>query len=155
MRFFLLFGIVATFAACGPEYLVESRHDLPNATWAYRDSVSFDFEISDTTRLYNLFFDLHATDTFPTQNVYLLLSTRFPNGKYQRMQRSFDVFDKAGQPVGQHRNSQCQQRAMLQENAFFSQAGRYRITVAQYSRQDPLRGIASVGVAVQPLATKR
>jgi gliding motility-associated lipoprotein GldH len=154
IHFFILFiGLVAALG-CGPSYSFEQTHQLKPTGWAYADSVNFDFEITDTTRLYNLHLSLGAADTFPSQNVYLMLSTRFPNGMHQQVARSFDIFNDKGEPMGKCSGGNCIRQLMLQENTFFNQVGRYRITVGQHSRQEPLRGMSSVGIAIEPQKPK-
>jgi hypothetical protein len=44
---------------------------------------------------------------------------------------------------------------MLQENAFFKLPGTYVITVEQFGRRDPLRGLKSVALQVEKTGKAR
>jgi gliding motility-associated lipoprotein GldH len=150
-----LLGVSLCLTACSQDYVYEQQHDIPAGQWAWRDTVDFAFEIRDTTSLYNLYFQLGAVDSFPNENVYLRLHTRFPDGRRTAMLRSFDLSDATGKPLGDCSGHVCQQKVMLQERAFFNLPGQYVITVEQFSRQELLHGIQSVGLAVEATKEKR
>jgi gliding motility-associated lipoprotein GldH len=142
----LLWGVLG----CESGVVVDQDKSLNSPVWTYRDSVQLDFDIADTTQLYQI--DLHLTvaDTFPTENIYLSLYTRFPSGTAQRVIRSFQLFDKFGAPVGRAASGgNSEYEFVLQENAYFNQVGAYRIAVGQYMRQDSLPGVSRVGVKIR------
>jgi gliding motility-associated lipoprotein GldH len=152
----LILLAAATFAACGPDFITEQRHEIANnGSWTYADTCDFAFQIDDTSHLYNLYLELESADTFRTQNIYLQLQTKFPNGRRIQMTPSFDVYDVHGKPIGRCSDGHCTQRILMQEKAFFNQSGQYVITVGQWMRQDSLPGIRAVGLAVEKLTASR
>jgi gliding motility-associated lipoprotein GldH len=157
-HYFLIGAIMASVAwitGCQQGFVYEQTQQVTPAGWAYTDSLRFDFTVDDTTRLYDLYLRLAVADTFPNQNVYLRLSTRFPDGRFQQMNRSFELFDTKGLPLGAKKGGSYQYDMMLQEHAFFNKTGQYQIAVAQYSRSEVLQGIQSVGVALKKLEEGR
>lgn len=136
-------------SACQSKYYFEDKKDIPQGQWAYSDTLDFRFSIADTSKTYNLYLDFAFADTFPTQNIYLKLHTRFPDGKRLSKQISFDLFDAQGVPNGECSGRKCRYMAVLQENAYFNQAGEYVVTAEQYTRQDVLPGMVSLGLAVE------
>jgi gliding motility-associated lipoprotein GldH len=131
------------FVSCGPDDYFHASKDLPKEGWMYRDTVNFTFNIDDTSALYNIFVDMKYLDTFPNQNVYLKLYTRFPNGRRMSKPYSFDLF-----------NAQGVSKASLQENAYFDQKGTYVLTVEQFMRRDSIPAITSVGLRLQKTKQK-
>ncbi len=148
---FLFAVLLLSLASCGPNYLYESKQDIPNDQWLYRDSLRFAFEVKDTSKRYNFYLDLDYDDQFASQNIYLRLSTQYPNGRQLTKVRSFDLFDAGGTPLGKSSGSSHRLRTALQENAFFNQLGQHTVTVAQFMRRDSLPGLRAVGLAVMPL----
>ena len=140
---------------CGPSYFFEQKKDIPNGVWTWRDSLDFVFEIKDTTAIYNLYLDVKAKDSYPNENIYLKLFTGFPDGHRLEYTRSFNVFDTKGALIGKRSGSAATQQFVLQENAFFSTPGSYKITVQQFLRLDSIEGIESIGLAVQKTEQKR
>ncbi len=144
----LLF-IAVGMVACGEKYLYESEKNIPNAQWTYTDTLDFKVPVTDTTLLYNLYIQFTHSDTFPSQNIYLKLYTRFPDGKRVSRIRSFDLFDVEGKPVGDCSSSSCTAKILLQNNLYFNQVGDHLITLEQYSRTSPLTGLTSVGILLE------
>ena len=147
---FLPIGLLlcTLFAACGPTYLFESKQDIPGGQWAYADTLNFQFEVRDTASRYDFFLDFDYDQDFAFQNIYLKLSTQYPDGKRLSKLRSFDLFDTQGKALGTGSGARHQLRASLQDNAFFNQPGLHTVTVEQYTRRDPLPSVRAVGLAV-------
>ena len=143
------------FSACGPGYFYKSDKKIPGGIWLYRDTVDFSFNITDTASLYNLYLDTEYRDTFPNQNIYLKLYTRFPDGKRFSKPYAFDLFDALGAAKGKCSGHDCNLHTILQENAFFNQPGQYTITVEQFMRRDSVAGIRSVGLSVEKTVRKK
>jgi gliding motility-associated lipoprotein GldH len=137
--------------ACGANYLYESKQDIPNDQWLYSDSMRFTFEVKDTSKRYNFYLDFDYDDQYTSQNIYLRLSTQYPNGKQLTKVRSFDLFDAGGTPMGKSSGSSHTLRTALQEHAFFNQIGQHTVTIAQFMRRDSLPGMRAIGLAVEQL----
>ena len=143
-------------AACGPDYVYQQVQKIPNdGQWQYTDTLNFKFTITDTVSHYNFYLDFEHSDTFPFQNVYLQLSTRFPDGHRLTKLRSFDFFDAQGAVLGECSGHKCRLRSVLQENAYFKEPGAYVLTVEQNSRLDPLSCLQSVGLSLEKLPRRK
>jgi gliding motility-associated lipoprotein GldH len=147
----LVFG----FTACGDNFSYKSEKKISNGQWAYADTLDYKVPVSDTAQLYNLYIQFTHSDTFSTQNIYLKLHTRFPDGKRVSRIRSFDLYDMEGKPAGKCSGSSCQTRMMLQNNLYFNQIGEFTITLEQYTRSNPLSGVTAVGIMMEKAAKKR
>ena len=151
--FFVL--LVSSLASCGPDYLFEEEKKITDGQWNYRDTLDFRFTVTDTAQLYNLFADFAYADTFSTQNIYLKLHTRFPDGRRVSRIRSFDLFDAQGSAVGKCSGHACNTRILLQDKAYFNLLGEYMITLEQFTRRDPLPGMSAIGLAVEKMGAAR
>lgn len=152
---FALFVLIANLASCGEKYVFEEKKDIPNGQWAYADTIDFKVPVTDTTQLYNLYIEFTLADSFPNQNAYLKLKTRFPDGKRVSRIRSFDFFDPEGNPIGKCSSKECKSRMLLQDNLYFNQVGEYLITLEQYTRTNPLNGLTAIGIALEKTDKKR
>lgn len=142
--FFLLTGL----CSCSSEYLYQSQQPIPAEQWMYQDSVRFQFQVPDTITRYDFYLDMEYDAAYPFQNLYLRLSTDYPNGRRLSKVRSFDLFDAHGEVLGKSTSGHYRLRTPLQENAYFNAEGQYTVTVAQYTRLDSLPGIRAIGLAV-------
>ena len=157
MNFLPLFALAAvlSLASCGENLFYDQLKDIPATGWTYRDTADFRFNISDTSVLYNLFAEVIYADTFSTQNLYVKLYTRFPDGKRPGKPCSFDLFNAVGAPNGKCSGGVCRVRIQLQERTVFRQPGEYCITMEQFMRHESVTGIRKVGLAIEKTETKR
>ncbi len=135
--------------ACNDNVLFQSEKEIANSIWTYQDSINIAFNIADTSKLYNMYLTMEHRDTFATQNIYLQLHTKFPNGKRLSRIRSFDLYNIKGEPTGKCSGHQCEVKFALQENAYFNQVGEHVLTIVQNTRQDALGNIQKVGLRIE------
>ncbi|MCB0631119.1 MAG: gliding motility lipoprotein GldH [Lewinella sp.] len=145
----LLFFGTLIFSACGPDYLYEHDYEIPGGEWTYADRLEFPFEIDDTSRIYNLWLEIGFNTDYKYQNLYTRVHTRFPSGETLEEPLSIELADKLGRWYGDCNNSYCTLRVPIQQGAFFNQPGAYQITLEQFMRQDPVRGIRNIGFQVE------
>ncbi len=135
--------------ACQSNVHFEKSYAFEQAIWSHADTLDFTFEIADTTQLFDIALDVeHATD-FPMQNLYVQFYTQFPSGLRLSKLVSLELADKAGVWFGSCNADDCRVRIPLQNGAFFNETGSYTITVEQYTRQADLRGVQSLGLAIE------
>jgi gliding motility-associated lipoprotein GldH len=146
-----ILAIVLGLTACGPNYIYQSDKTVADSQWMYRDSVVFDFNIKDSSHLYNLYLNFDAQKDYATENVYVRLNTIFPSGQRLSTVRSFNIFDAQGKILGKTSGNSAKQHIMLQENTFFNELGQYRIVVEQFMRKDSLIGINAIGLDIEQL----
>ncbi|MBL7826508.1 MAG: gliding motility lipoprotein GldH [Saprospiraceae bacterium] len=154
-RILTLLACACLFFACTDPYLYNEKQTIPNGNWSYADTLNFKVQVNDTAALYNLFIAFEYADTFPNQNVYLKLSTRFPDGKRAQRTKSFDLFDFGGNPIGKCSGKWCTQQTLLQNNLYFNQLGEHMITLEQFTRKNPLPGIKSISLQLEKTDKKR
>jgi gliding motility-associated lipoprotein GldH len=148
MRFLLLLILPLLFTACGPEVVFEGKTDIPSSEWMYADTASFAFNLDNVDRNYDLYLDVEHGDDFGYQNFYIKLHTTFPSGKRQSEQISLQLAGDFGQWLGSCSGGVCKLSIPILKNAKFDVAGQYQLTVEQYSRDEPLMALKSMGLAV-------
>lgn len=152
---FLFLSLALLVSACGSDYFFQTSKDIPGGTWRYADTLDYTFNIEDTSVVYRIYADFKHADTFPNQNLYVKISTRFPDGKRISKPYSFDFFNAKGAASGQCSGHDCRFQAVLQENAVFRTPGAYTLTFEQYMRKDAVPGVRSVGLVVEKTKQKR
>jgi len=148
-RFLLLFaGFLFCLTACGPDDIYLEKKEIQGA-WSYSDALDFEFEVVDTSLMYNMYLLADFDAAYRNQNLYFKIKTEFPNGKRDSVIRSIDFFDVQGKPLADCSAEDCSLRAYLQENAFFNLQGTYRVRIAQHSRDPQLSTIKAIGLEVE------
>jgi len=153
-RFFFFFSILFFFS-CGKNYHFEQEHSISNKEWTYNDSLNFKFNISDTSKIYNLVLEINHTTIYPFQNMYAEIFTAFPEGQRIRELLSLELANRAGAWFGDCGSENCTLEIPIQEGAFFNQAGDYTITMKQFMRIDPLKGIQNLTLKIEDTGKTR
>lgn len=144
-----LIALSLLFFSCGPEVIYEKKLDLPDSGWTYTDTLHYEFDITDTSKLYNLFLDINHLKDFSSQNLYVKIHTGFPDGNRTDQVLSIDVFDKIGRWLGDCGSQDCSLNIPIQGRAYFDQIGKHTFTLEQYMRSDPLPGVLSATLKIE------
>ncbi|MBP7184830.1 MAG: gliding motility lipoprotein GldH [Saprospiraceae bacterium] len=146
--FRILLVLVLAYS-CGTDFIVTSKKNIAKNTWLYKDTLKYHFDIEDTTKLYNLYFDVNHDINYPNQNIYVKVTTIFPNGKSISQPVSLELADDTGKWLGKCGNVSCEAEILLQSKAFFDTKGQYMLMVEQFMRQDSLKGISSITFKIE------
>ncbi len=155
IKFLLACNLLSALMSCGPNYVFEQSYQISNKEWTYQDSLNFNFSIQDTSNIYNLYLDLEHSTAYSFQNLYVQIHTQFPNGERIKKLVSLKLADKAGAWYGDCGSKWCRLSIPIQEGAYFNAVGDYAITVAQYMRKNPLRGIKRIALKIEDTGKTR
>lgn len=154
LTFFVLIAVFGV--SCGPDYLVEQSHQFGEAGWTYADSVSFDFEIADTSKRYTLWFTVHHSPAYDNENLYVKFTTVFPKGQETldgsnqvEQVTSLKLASTEGLWLGKCSGDECVMKIPIQTKTWFPDPGKYSLKVAQYMRRDSLTNIKSIDFAIE------
>lgn len=140
---------VVVLAGCGPVVVYEEQFDVAEDGWAYSDSLTYDLEVTDTIQPYDLVLSLAHSDAFSYENLYAMISTTFPDGRYTTQQLSLQLTDAADVWLGKCKDEYCVVDIPIAEHRRFKVPGKYTITIAQHGRQQRLAGIKSLTLRLQ------
>lgn len=144
----LFIALSIALASCGPKVVIDKTYEIINNEWAYADSLRFEFEITDTVQLYDLIIELEHTTDYSYQNLYTQIQTQFPDGQRLNKPLSLELANAAGEWQGKCSASSCMVKIPIQQGAYFNQPGKYVITLEQFMRENPVKGLQSVTLKV-------
>lgn len=149
------FLLALFFTSCGPNYVYENNQECSEYGWFFQDSLQLDFEVKDSNTIYNLHLIIEHSTSFSFQNFYTRIHTVFPEGQRISEQVSLELAGKGGIWLGDCSGSSCTLDIPIQQGVFFSQVGQYQLIIEQFSRQDPLKNIQSIHLALEETREKR
>lgn len=114
---------------------------LEAQTWKQGQVVQFEFDIQDTTQLYDVYLEVGHTTAYSYQNIYCWITTTMPDGTERSEQHSLELANAKGYWLGDCSGESCQRRIPFIIQAAFPYKGRYRIQFEQHSRQATLAAI--------------
>lgn len=158
-------AIVSLFIACislwycTPRDDFRSIHDLKGSEWPIDSLHSYTFTITDTNKSYDFYYLIRNATAYPFYNLYIKRSLADSTGKTLSvsMEELLLFNAKTGKPYGDGLGDIFDHKFKIKSlsNYRFPKPGVYTFSMEQYMRQDPLLGIMSVGVSVEPVYSKQ
>lgn len=146
-----VFGLFVLFTACTPDIIYNQYQVVDQTIWEKNKIYYFTFDIEDTNKAYDLFFEIRNNNRYPYQNLWLFCSEEQPIGPLQRDTLEFMLADEYGKWHGSG--------ISLYQNSFpihtgyqFPYPGQYTFAFRQGMRTDILPGIQEIGFRVQESA---
>lgn len=136
-------------SSCDQNVVYEKNYTLENLTWTLEDRKEFNFEISDTNQLYNLYLNLRNSKSYRYSNLYIFLKTKYPSGKLTKDTLQFYLADPTGRWLGKSAGDLVSHQIMFSRKMRFPEAGAYSIQLEQGMRDSSLGDISDVGLRVE------
>lgn len=154
MRSILIILISCCLLGCDDTRIFEENKPINDYSWSSADPTSFDFEITDTSKRYNIYINIRHGVLYEFQNLWVKTSTTFPDGRIKQSRVNLRMANIDGRWHGRCLGDICDRQVAIQMNAYFDQLGTYRFSLIQNMRKDPLPQIMEVGFRVETIATQ-
>lgn len=150
--YFLL--LIFAFSGCDTKRVYEENVDIPKYIWNLNFKPEFKVEIKDTSLLYNIYVNIRHTKFYPNSNLWVLITTQFPDGKKLEKRVNLDLASNEGKWYGDCLGDICDIKVPIQQNAFFDQLGSYSFQYEQIMRTDNLPFVMSMGLRIEKAGSK-
>jgi len=138
--------------SCGEQDLVyEGNQELKNAKWFWQDTLTYSFEIQDTTKSYDIYYQIENGIDYPFQNLYITYYLENEKGEVvNKLLQNITLMDtKTGEPFGESNwEGNFENQPLALEKIKFAKAGKYTFKVQQYMRVDSLPEIQKFGIKI-------
>lgn len=142
--------LIFLLTSCGNEGVIfEENLPLKNSVWKNKDMASFEFNVQDTISYFDIFVNLRNTNSYEFSNIYIFVTTNFPNGKRKLDTLNANLADYQGNWIGTGIGDIYDNSYILSHKLAFPLKGDYRIDILQAMRKNDLEGIENIGLKVQ------
>jgi gliding motility-associated lipoprotein GldH len=144
--------LLAWLMACTDSNTVFKDYtDIADGRWFIKNTPVFPFDIRDAGVPYNLFYNVRNAKSYPYYNLYLTRVLTDSAGRTldSRLDELILMDEKTGKPLGDGLGDIFDHKVLIRQGYRFPKPGRYRLTIKQYMRQDPLPDVLSVGLTVE------
>ncbi len=141
------------FISCKQGVVYHEYMTIEDASWD-RDSVChFEMLIEDSLSVNDFYINIRNNTDYAYSNLYLFVTTEFPNGHITRDTIECMLAGKDGRWLGSGSGRIKDNKIMLQQALRFPLNGSYHIYLEQAMRDKHLKGIEDIGFSVE--ATKQ
>jgi gliding motility-associated lipoprotein GldH len=146
----LLFVVTALLmlSSCGQRSIYDKQFTVENGKWFKNNAVHFEVNVEDTTKLYDYYLILRHKTDYRFSNLYLFLSTQFPNNNVTRDTIECILADETGKWLGKGWGGIKEDNILLRKNLKFPLKGKYDFYFQQAMRRDTLKGIVNIGIRI-------
>jgi gliding motility-associated lipoprotein GldH len=149
---FLFLLLLGSVFSCDNNRVYEANVEFKDRSWKVIEEPRFDFNISDTSSTYNIYYNVRNSLDYPNSRIFVTWHLYDSSGRELVKKLVFNhLFDeKTGRPLGDSGLGDLyDHRFPILEKYSFSSPGKFSFKLDQFSRQDTLQGIIAVGVRVE------
>lgn len=123
---------------------------IENGRWTMENSIEFEFEIQDTSKLYDIFVAVNHSVDYAYQNVYCLVETFESGNRIREDLCSLELADSKGNWKSEDCNAaSCTRKIPFIIRTQFNREGMHKIIFKQNTREASLEGINSLRLLVE------
>jgi len=145
----LVFLMLILVVACDVKRIIDENKSITDAAWFYKDKLSFDTNIKDINKTYNVFVNLRISSDYEYSNIFVILYQKDPQKKESSERFEFALADPSGKWLGNGLGDVFDYQLMAKERVRFDHAGVYKFELEQNMRVDTLRYIKSAGIRIE------
>lgn len=143
--------LVLLLSACDKNRVFEENKAIEGASWKTTDPVEFEVNIPDTST-FNAYLNIRNTSAYKFANIYVFMTTTFPDGKEAKDTLNCLLADERGKWLGKGAGDMLDNQILIKKNVFFSKPGKYKFKFEHGMRNDPLADITDVGFRIEKAA---
>jgi gliding motility-associated lipoprotein GldH len=137
------------FIACNKNIVYSEYKKLPEEGWKTENKLKFEVDIKDNNALNNIFLNVRHADSYPYSNLFVFLTTTYPNGKTSIDTLECVLANKKGEWQGDGAGDIWDNKIPLKKNLRFPQVGKYTFSFEQGMRVNPLPLIMDFGLTIE------
>ena len=147
--------LILILVSCDSRTILGETEALPGV-WNKDTEVIFDLPQMDSLKKYNVFLHVRNSNEYKYNNLFLIVSMKFPHGKTIIDTLEYRMANPDGTWLGEGIGSIKENKLWYKEKVSFYEEGTYTITIAQAVRNNGdvdgvsnLEGITDVGFSVE------
>mgnify|MGYP000465822827 CR=1 FL=1 len=140
--------ILILFSACGGDQLIDEYMDIPEKSWDQNDTYRFQFEVDDTSAMYDMLIKLRHNNDYNYSNIYFFVKVRSPEGFVQSDTIQYLLAAPEGKWLGDGIGELKTNLFLYGDHVRFPKEGTYTFEISQGMREEKLLGFEDIGLRV-------
>jgi gliding motility-associated lipoprotein GldH len=135
-------------AGCDSRAIYDNNKSIRDNVWNSDQIIRFDVPLEDTVNVYKFYLNLRHTTSYRYANIFLFISTTFPDGTEARDTVECILADPSGKWVGKGISNIRDIQVLLRKGLRFPQKGKYIFEFEQAMREPKLEGVMDIGLRI-------
>ncbi|RZJ76483.1 MAG: gliding motility lipoprotein GldH [Flavobacterium sp.] len=151
----LIVGLLLLFSSCDKNRVFDEYKAL-DGKWNKDSIVSFAFEQKDTLSRYNLFVNVRNTNSYPYNNMFLIIQMQEPDGLTKVDTLEYQMANPDGSLMGDGFTDVKESKLWYKQNLVFPKTGEYKVSIKHAVRNtgkitgvQELEGVTDVGFRIE------
>ena len=144
---FLSVMVAIMLSACSGKTIYSEYYDLPLGGWEADSSLSYSFQIADSSGEYDVFILFRHTQAYPYQNVWLFVDFLKGDILQQTDTIEFYLADEHGRWLGNGYGNVREMPVIYDAHRIFP-TDSCSFVIRQGMREEKLKGVSSVGMKI-------
>ncbi|UUC46225.1 gliding motility lipoprotein GldH [Flavobacterium cerinum] len=153
---FLVVGLLSVMLfSCDKERVFDEYQEI-DGSWHKNQKVSFAFDQNDTIANYNMFVNIRNNNSYPFNNLFLIVSMLQPDGVTKVDTLEYQMAKEDGTLLGDGFSDIKESKLWYKENTKFPKQGKYTVSIQQAVREtgkvngiEQLQGVSEVGFRIE------
>ena len=145
---FLLALGTLVLESCGEKAVFEKNAKIEDHTWSLNDTLSFIFNIIDTSQYYDINVNVRSGGLYEYSNIYLFLKIEAPNGSQLEDKMQIILADNMGKWYGKGLGDIKFLSSPYRSHVKFIMPGIYKLSMVHGMRTNELDHIFDMGIKV-------
>ena len=135
--------------SCEPINLYEKNTIYPDHQWSSKQANGYQFDITDTNSLYNIYFVIRHHNAYHYKNIWIQVNMKAPGDSIETKVINLNLADDLNGWLGSGMDDVYDHRVAINSKPVKFKKGIYHISMQHVMREDPLQNILSTGVRVE------
>lgn len=145
----VLAALVFFLSACNKNVVYSEYKKFDGDAWYAKDKAVFDLEITDTQTLNNISLMIRHAESYPYNNLFLFVTTKYPDGKVLTDTMEVILANNKGEWLGSGVGDIFDFKVPIKKNVRFPLGGKYQFVFEQAMRVDPLPMVMDFGFEIE------
>jgi len=138
------------FSSCkGEDIYFQKYETIESSSWNKEEVKVFDFDIVDTTKLYEFYLNLRNNNEYGYGNIFVFWTLQSPDGRTKTDTAQFILAKPNGQWLGKSASGTVIENSMYFLKTKLPTRGTYSFEFVQGMRDENLEGIKDVGLKIK------
>jgi gliding motility-associated lipoprotein GldH len=149
VKSYILILLVLLITSCEPIQLYEQTTTYSTHEWSSKQVNTYQFNITDTTSLYKIYFVIRHHNAYHYKNIWLQVNTKSPSDTAVKQTLNLQLADDQKGWLGVGMDDIFDQRIPINATPTKLKLGIYNFSLQHTMREDPLLGILATGLRVE------